>query len=131
MYKKLVALAACTGIMLLLINTGAILFYWYDSMWWFDMPMHTIGGMLVVFVGSAFLWTRIRHLPARELFITLTLFVFVIGLAWEYYEYVVQFYVKSVHLADVADSLSDLICDMLGGSIGALFVIQLKKRYNQ
>lgn len=131
MYKKLVALAAFTGITLMIINAMAVLFYWYVSLWWFDMLMHTIGGMLVTFVGAAFLWKRLKNLPSLELFITLALFVFIIGLAWEYYEYIVQFYIKSVHLADVADSISDLICDMVGGSIAALFVIQLKKRYNQ
>lgn len=131
MYKKLVALAAITGITLLVVNALAVVFYWYDAIWWFDMPMHTVGGVLVVFVGAAFLFSRIKRLPVGELFITLALFVFIVGLAWEYYEYVVQFYIKSVHLADIADSISDLICDMVGGSIGALFVILLKKRYNQ
>ena len=53
------------------------------------------------------------------------------GLAWEYYEYVVQFYIKNVHLADVPDSIGDLSADMLGGILGTSFVIAYKKRYNK
>ena len=131
MYKVLVALSAISGISLFVVNALAVVFYWYVSIGWFDMLMHTIGGLFVAFLGSAFLFKHIRKLGSRELFVTIGLFVFIIGLAWEYYEYIVQFYIKSVQLADVADSISDLICDMVGGTIGAIFVILIKKRYNQ
>jgi hypothetical protein len=131
MYKRLIAASAVLGILTLVLNAVAVAFYWYVSIGWFDMLMHTLGGVFVAVLGSAFLWKYLRVLPAREFFITLALFVFVVGLAWEYYEYVVQFYIKTVHLADMMDSISDLICDMIGGCIGALFVIGLRKRYNR
>ena len=95
------------------------------------MLMHTIGGVFVAFVGATYLFRQTQALTWGEYFITLALLVFIIGLAWEYYEYVVQYYVKGVQLASVADSVSDLICDMIGGSVGALFVIWTKKRYNR
>lgn len=131
MYKRLAAYTALVGISILVVNTLAHVFYWYVSIWWFDMLMHTIGGVFVALVCSMVLLKHIKFLPSKETFITIALFVFIIGLAWEYYEYVVQYYVKGVQLASVADSLSDLICDMIGGSVGALFVIWTKKRYNR
>ncbi len=131
MYKRLVVYTALLGISILVINTLAHVLYWYASIWWFDMLMHTIGGVFVAFVGATYLFRRTQALTWGEYFITLALLVFIIGLAWEYYEYVVQYYVKGVQLASVADSVSDLICDMIGGSVGALFVIWTKKRYNR
>lgn len=131
MYTRLITSAAVFGILLFVVNAMASVFYWYVAIPWFDMMMHVLGGVFVAILGAAVLFKHIRTLPSRELFITLALFVFIIGLAWEYYEYIVQFYVKGVQLAHITDSLSDLICDMLGGSIGTLFVIHLKKRYNR
>lgn len=130
MYKVLVALAAFVGISLFIINGVASVFYWYVSIWWFDMLMHVIGGIFVGLIGSAFLHKHLEGLSGKEVFVSLALFVFIIGLGWEYYEYILQFYIKSVQLADVADSISDLICDMVGGIIATLFVILLRKRYN-
>jgi hypothetical protein len=31
-------------------NLGAMKLYWYQSIWWFDMPMHFIGGVVIVFL---------------------------------------------------------------------------------
>ena len=131
MYRRLIILAAIVGIGLFVTNAMAVIFYWYVSIPWFDMFMHTIGGVFTALVGTAFLLPRLKGLRPMELFITISLFVFIIGLFWEYYEYIVQFYIKSVQLANISDSISDLICDMVGGSIGAFFVILLNKRYNK
>lgn len=131
MYRRLIGSAALVGIGLFVVNAVAVTFYWYVSILWFDMLMHTIGGVFVALLGAAVLWRHIKDLRGWDVFITLALFVFIIGLAWEYYEYVVQFFIKSVHLADISDSISDLICDMCGGMLGAIFVIVLQKRYNR
>ncbi len=130
MYKRTIAAAAIVGISLLIINWVANTLYWYTSIWWFDMLMHTVGGMFVAFIGGAMLLRHLRGRTPHELFIILVLFVFVVGLFWEYYEYIVQFYIKTVHLADVPDSISDLVCDMVGGVIASIFVIVMQKRYN-
>ena len=130
MYRRLIIIALLLAVGTFTLNAIAVLFYWYVSIWWFDMLMHTIGGVLVAVLGSALILKHLKGLTRKETYITIALFVFIIGLGWEYYEYIVQFYIKSVHLADISDSISDLICDMVGGSIGAGFVILLQKRYN-
>ena len=33
------------------INFLAMKFYWYSSLWWFDMPMHFLGGFFLGMLG--------------------------------------------------------------------------------
>lgn len=131
MYRRLVSAAAIVGILLLSMNWLANAFYWYVSIPPFDMYMHMLGGIFVVLIGSAFGLRHILGKRAKEVVIELLLFVFIVGLAWEYYEYLVQFYIKGVHLADISDSISDVICDMVGGILGTVFVLITKRRYNK
>ncbi len=131
MYRRVLTASALTGIGLCVVNWLANTFYWYVTIGWFDMPMHGIGGVFVALCGAAALAKRKSVLTTSELLITILLFVFVVGLAWEYYEYIVQFFVKGVQLASISDSISDLICDMIGGVVGVSFVLLLQKRYNK
>lgn len=131
MYKRLAIVAAIAGVGLCIGNAIATVFYWYTSWWWFDMVMHTLGGMFTAFVCSLVFFKTLRNRSSKQYFITIMLAVFIVGLAWEYYEYIVQFYIKAVHLADITDSISDLICDMFGGGVAVGFVILLRTRYNQ
>jgi VanZ family protein len=93
--------------------------------------MHTLGGIFIALLGAMVCWRHIKHLGWHDTAVALLLFVLIIGLAWEYFEYIVQFFVKGVHLADIPDSITDLMCDMLGGIIGTAFVLRAKKRYNR
>ncbi len=131
MYKRLVLGAAFFGIAVFAVNALAITFYWYASITHFDKLVHTLGGIFAAVAGSAFLYKHAQTLRKRELVITALLFVFIVGLAWEYYEYILQFYIKNIHLADIPDSIGDLVADMIGGILGISFVILLQKRYNR
>lgn len=131
MYRRLIIFSAILGSILFTFNFIANKFYWYTSITPFDMYMHTLGGIFVAVVAGAFLSKDTIFADNKKLFIILSLFVFIVGLGWEYYEYIVQFYIKGVHLADLNDSISDLLCDMLGGVIGFFFVLIFKKRYNK
>lgn len=129
MYRKLIIIAGVLGIGILLSNALANKLYLYVSIPWFDMVMHGLGGVFIaVTVGALLINNSYRP---REQLVMILLAVFIIGLGWEYYEYLVQFFVKAVDLAKIPDSISDLICDMIGGTLGATFVILLQKRYNR
>ncbi len=108
----------------------ATVFYWYNSINDFDKVMHVLGGLFIALLGAMMFWRHIAALDRRDTFVVLLLFVVVMGLAWEYYEYIVQFFIKGVRLADLNDSITDLIADMFGGIIGTAFVLWSKKRYN-
>lgn len=131
MYKALVVYASILGLFILLVNTIAGVFYWYDSISWFDMFMHTVGGVFVAVFGGAIMYKYLKNTLPIETFINLMLFVLIVILAWEYYEYIVQIFIKEIKLASIPDSVSDLICGMIGGTIGSYLVIIAKKRYNK
>lgn len=130
MYRRLITGACVVGLSVLIINGLANRFYWYTAIVGFDKFVHTLGGLFVALVAGAVFLGQTKHLKSHEVFVTLALCVFAVGLAWEYYEYILQAYFKTVHLADIPDSIGDLVFDMVGGSIGAYFVILMKKRYN-
>lgn len=123
----LVKRLAYVFVFLALINIFATFLHWYHLVWWFDMPMHFLGG-LAVFYLSAVLW-----LPARkwvsdrrylfEVFITALFF----GVAWEGLEFFLftRFGFPPFHLIDAT---SDLFFDMSGSLVGVLAVIPLLKR---
>ena len=96
--------------------------YWYWTMRWFDMPMHFVGG---VWVAGAVLWFqffRKEGVPpsVAKLFLWAIVGVFVVGLGWEVYEGVVAFLTKG-HLNAWADTASDLVFDVLGATVVALW----------
>lgn len=93
--------------------------------------MHTLGGIFIIFIVASFYIKEIRELDSWQIFVALALSAFVVGLIWEYYEYLVQAFVKTVHLADIPDSIGDLIFDCFGGALGSIFVIFINKRYNE
>lgn len=114
-----------------LLNLIANALYWYTAIAWFDMVMHTLGGIFLGFGVASFLFDRFRNKKDLSVFLIIAAIVLVVGLGWEGYEYLVQFLVKGVHLADIPDSISDLYCDITGGAIASLFVLFDKRRYNE
>ncbi|HWC57429.1 MAG TPA: hypothetical protein VG621_00540 [Candidatus Paceibacterota bacterium] len=132
MVDRIILFRACICLVVLaLLNGLATEFYWYTSVFGFDKAMHTLGGITVALLGGAWFLKRSEGLSPFQTFVTLTLCTFVVGLAWEYYEYLVQFFIKGVHLADIPDSIGDLIFDIIGGAIGSFLVILIKRRYNR
>ena len=89
---------------------------WYWEYPWLDTPMHFLGGVIV---GLLVLWGSERLWGARLSFATVVLGVFFVGICWEVFEYSLGLIEASreVYLKDTA---TDLIFDMLGGSVAAL-----------
>ena len=113
------------------LHLAASAFYWYAVIPWYDMMMHTLGGGFLAVFTAAFFYKHVVELNRYETIVTLLLAVLVVGGAWEYFEYAVQYVVKgAVTLATFPDSVSDMVCDMAGGMIGTYFVLRQKKRYN-
>ncbi|MBY0328670.1 hypothetical protein K2Q02_01070 [Patescibacteria group bacterium] len=130
--KRLASISLLIIVLMITLNTLATMFYWYVSIPWYDMMMHTLGGVfLVVFIAALFTRRVLRSSHVHS--ITTVLFVvLIIGLGWEFYEYIVQYSIKgSARLASIPDSISDMVCDMFGGILGVYFVLMLKRRYNK
>lgn len=130
MRKKLSQYALLVVVLVFFANLLAYKFYWYNSIWWYDMFMHTMGGIfLAVLAGIAFVKTYEGQIR-QEIIVSTLLFVLTVGLGWELFEYAVQILLKPEPFVNISDSVSDLICDMTGGIIGTYFVLKAKKRYN-
>ncbi|MBI3588986.1 MAG: hypothetical protein HY093_01030 [Candidatus Liptonbacteria bacterium] len=107
---------------------------WYDAFWWFDIPMHLIGGALVgLFFFTLFTKPLKNLFSERRFFLLLILsigFASLIGLLWEFYEYLKDVYVFKLHPLDFApnpntlpDTLDDLLNDLTGSlTLSLLFL---------
>jgi len=118
--------------LLFLASLGAYFFYWYTTIWYFDMPMHFIGGY---FIGIALMYILGYRLQVTGFnkenidnnknlntkYLILILLAFFIGFLWEVYEFAVDAYFNT-HLIVLLDSFSDLCFDM-AGAVTAFFFI--------
>ncbi|MCC7436633.1 hypothetical protein IT402_02030, partial [Candidatus Nomurabacteria bacterium] len=100
MHKKLLILACITILFIWLINSLASVFYWYSAMRWFDIPMHILGGVFLGLIFGAFFSQKILKITTKEKLVATLLFVLIVGIGWELFEYAVQFIIKGKELAN-------------------------------
>lgn len=86
--------------------------YWY--FWWFDIPMHLFGGVVL---SLGFFTLRDLHLfQNRYLTFLKTLsLVLCIALIWELFEHVIGVPIEADF---VLDTLTDIALGLLGGAFG-------------
>ncbi|MDQ3076272.1 MAG: hypothetical protein M3Q34_04045 [bacterium] len=114
------------------LNTIAVKFYWYSSIWWFDMFMHFLGG---VWVGLILLWVFPSKSLNKNYFMKIILGILAVGLAWEVFEYI--FYnTIAQNPFDLKDTISDIFFDMMGGVVSVFYfsktIIHIKEiEYNK
>lgn len=130
MQKKLFIYSALLGGGIFIVNALANTFFWYVSIPQFDMVMHTLGGVFLAIWGAALLYPMLAPLKPALWMIVLLAFVLIFGFLWEVFEFSVQGLMQVETLANIPDSLSDMVFDFLGGIIGTLFAIVRTKRYN-
>lgn len=111
-------------VFLAVMNQLAMKFYWYSAIWWFDIPMHFLGGVFLALLG---LWIAQFLLFAQKKDFTLAsgvvfvlTFVFLVGSFWEVFEFVVDAY-TTMRGFNVLDTVSDLCFDLAGGISALLF----------
>ncbi len=113
------------------INLLATKFHWYSIVWWFDMPMHALGGLWVA-LTTLFIYKYRRTTyedisrPKKMLIVAL-ISVLIVGVAWELFEFGMET-IGTLDLANPIDSLSDICFDLGGGIVGALYFISSYER---
>lgn len=123
--------------LIVIFHVVAMAFSWYDRLLWLDILMHLIGG---AWVGLLFVYLFPKYLPgyseARFLsYVILGLgFVTLIGVFWEFYEYLSDVYIYKMHPLNLApnpknlpDTLADLVNDLIGGSVVIAWAFFRKK----
>lgn len=97
--------------------------YLYWSVWWYDIPMHFMGGLWVSLVVA---WAYAFRVDINQKKFGSYVWVVIggtllVGIVWELYELCID----ATSLADgihyVTDTTSDIIMDIAGGIVGALY----------
>jgi len=115
--KKLLKFLELLVLFIFIVNLLANKFYWYYSVWYFDVIMHFLGGFWLGLV-ALYLWgVRDIRLIFKMLF-----FVFFLGLGWEVFEYLFNNYIAG-NSFNVLDTASDIFFDLLGGLCAILYLL--------
>jgi len=105
------------------LNLGAMLFSWYWTIRWFDVPMHFLGGFWsILFLSWLYLFTPLGRFGKKIVFLVSGLIL--ISLFWEFFEFILN---RVSHLGanTLIDSAKDLFFDSLGG-VTAYFYLKQK-----
>lgn len=116
--KKLLKKILFLILFIFFLNLLANKFYWYVSIWYFDMIMHTLGGIWLAF--SVIFVLNIQDF-SRKIFFKIIFGVFLVGLGWEIFEFGVDEIILKNPFNTKIDTLSDLVCDTFGGLIGIFY----------
>jgi len=109
--KKLFIRVASLILFIFFANFVANKFYWYSSVFYFDMIMHFMGGF---WLSLAFIWLYNSSKLDDIHILKIMLSVLAIGVAWELFEIVVN-HSLAKNPFDAMDTLSDLFFDLFGG----------------
>ena len=105
---------------------------WYGHVWWFDIPMHIMGGMFIALLFFYVFTDRAPRLidpAAMRPWVLCALaigFVAFIGVLWEFYEYAAEVFIQHQFTFACAapgglfDTLKDLFDDLVGGTLAIL-----------
>ena len=125
--KKLLKSLVCLMFLIFIANSLALKFYWYFSIWWFDMFMHFLGGL---WEGLFFIWFfSIINFPFLKLSLEVVdfrliyktiLFVLLIGIFWEFFEFFANNYIGHDPFS-ILDTVSDVFFDLVGGAFSILY----------
>ena len=100
-----------------LVNCVALKFHWYSSIWYFDMPMHYMGGLWLGLVFILLFWNKAFDF---NLILKIILGVLLISLGWEFFEITVN-HLTIKDSFNVLDTVSDIFFDLAGGVCAILY----------
>jgi len=94
-----------------LLNYLAMKFYWYLSIWYFDMILHFLGGF---WLGLAFIWFfKIKEITPK-IILKIIFGVLFISIFWELFEILINDFITKKSFNSL-DTISDIFFGMAGG----------------
>ena len=98
---------------------------WYEMFWWFDIPMHFLGGVAAA-ISSFYLlhdfskrnMLSMQSAPLKIL--TLLAFTSLAAVSWEFFEFSLDRYVDTAMQPGILDTIKDLAVGLSGGGLVAL-----------
>jgi hypothetical protein len=94
-------------------------FGYYFKYPWIDLPLHFLGGVIVSLFFIIYFEKSLKKLSLFSLFLFLLSFVALIGIFWEFFEWIVDKTIYPLNQPTVNDTLGDLAMDLLGGFLVA------------
>lgn len=98
----------------------------FDVLWWLDIPFHIFGGFIFANIGVAiinpeqgifnFEVQNEKRAIAATVY-NIFIFVLLIGIVWEIYEYSMYYYGYVIKWGGLSDTIQDVGNDMLGALI--------------
>ena|SRR3990167_7208769 len=117
--KKILSYLTFTIIFIAVVNILSIDFAWYFIYKWFDMPMHFLGGLVSLFLISYVFYDNANTFKNK--FILLIFSTFLLGIAWEIYEYFITNLWGGLDFNKM-DTISDVVFDIFGSFLGILII---------
>lgn len=111
------------GVQLLAFHMLALAFYLYWAVWWFDVMMHILGGIWLMFALQTLImmgWYKQAWFNIKGVLI----FSLLIFIVWEIFGIYVAGGFKSDWLVDTA---LDMLCGIVGAIIGYWLVKRLRQ----
>ena len=115
--KRLLKIIAILMLVLFLLDLGAKMFFWYSSIWWFDVLMHFSAGLWVGLFFSYVFTAKEHVVPVFKVLV----WVFIVGFLWEIYEFYVYQYLMDIPFK-LGDTTSDMFLDLFGGLCAILYL---------
>ena len=118
--KKLLIRLVFLILLIFLLNFLAMKFYWYLSIWYFDMPMHFLGG---VWLGLASIYLFSLKDGSLKSIFKIFFIILLVGIGWEAFEILVN----KLTIQDpfnTLDTISDICFDLAGGLFTILYFLR-------
>jgi hypothetical protein len=86
----------------------------------FDVLAHVLGGVAIAWTGMILLerwrrrgWITLRPFVLRDFVVFSN--VALIGVVWEFWEFIMQATTGDIYQPSIADTMNDLLMDLIGG----------------
>ncbi len=100
------------------LHVAATFLHWYSLVWWFDMPMHFLGGMAVFYISAVIVLPLRERMQLGRFAFDCVLGGLLIGVLWEAFE--LYLYMRyGFPPFSAVDSLSDVCFDIAGLCLAA------------
>ena len=109
------------------LNHLAGIFDLYYMFYWYDIMMHSLGGIILGLVGVVMVRKIpiFKRLSVSQKIAMIILFGLLGGIGWEFFEYIQDAVIGTVLQVSWSDTIMDLLCDTVGaGIVGMVYGIR-------
>ncbi|HEX3099697.1 MAG TPA: hypothetical protein VHQ41_01855 [Patescibacteria group bacterium] len=127
MDKKTLLKIAAPPLFVLAFHILASIAGWYENFWWFDIPLHLMGGFAVVLSASIMLNDFKAHGKFNVAWKPLNILILIgfgamAAIAWEILEFTLDIYFHTNLQASLVDTMKDMAMGIIGGGVSAILV---------